>query len=172
MNHISLFTDESGKVDIDRSAQNWIDLGNIFALLGIGFHSMYCARPTGEHHYFTAPLADINKIFSKIYKTLASMNRPSRYITMTSSGGKISLLGTAEINGETVFALKFNEGRNMDWMDRVYFAKYDEKENTIEKLKPFFGEKHFYEEELEAIECRIEHSLLSEMKKAAKAEVI
>lgn len=172
MNHISLFTDESGKVDIDRSAQNWIDLGNIFAILGIGFHSMYCARPTGEHHYFTAPLADINKIFSKIYKTLASMNRPSRYITMTSSGGKISLLGTAEINGETVFALKFNEGRNMDWMDRVYFAKYDEKENTIEKLKPFFGEKHFYEEELEAIECRIEHSLLSEMKKAAKAEVI
>jgi len=168
MNHISLFTDENGKVDVDRSAQNWIDLGNILAMLGVGFHSMYCARPTGEHHYFTAPLADINKVFSKIYKTLASINRPSRYITMTSSSGKISLLGTAEINGEKVFALKFNEGRNMDWMDRVYFAKYDEKENTIEKLKPFGSDKHFYEDELLEIENKLEDALKREMNKKEK----
>jgi len=168
MNHISLFTDENGKVDVDRSAQSWIDLGNILAMLGIGFHSMYCARPTGEHHYFTAPVADINKIFSKIYKTLASINRPSRYITMTSSSGKISLLGTAEINGEKVFALKFNEGRNMDWMDRVYFAKYDEQENTIEKLKPFGAEKHFYEDELVEIENKLAEALEKEIKKADK----
>ncbi|NND79524.1 MAG: hypothetical protein HKN53_06480, partial [Maribacter sp.] len=29
MNHVSLFMDENGKVEIDRSAQNWIDLGHI-----------------------------------------------------------------------------------------------------------------------------------------------
>lgn len=166
MNHISLFTDENGKVDIDKSAQNWIDLGNILAMVGVGFHSMYCARPTGEHHYFTAPLADISKIFNKIYRELASLNRPSRYITMTSSSGKISLLGTAEINGEKVFALKFNEGRNMKWMDRVYFAKYDEKENTIEKLKPYDTEKYFYEDELIEIENRLEEALEQEMIKS------
>jgi len=166
MNHISLFKDENGKVDIDKSAQNWIDLGNILAMLGIGFHSMYCARPTGEHHYFTAPLADISKIFNKIYKELASINRPSRYITMTSSSGKISLLGTAFINGEKVYALKFNEARNMDWMDRVYFAKYDENENTIEKLKPFDSEKHFYEDELIQIESKLEDALIKELNKS------
>jgi len=165
MNHISLFRDENGEVDIDKSAQNWIDLGNTFAMLGIGFHSMYCARPTGEHHYFTAPLKDIAKVFNKVYKDLASINRPSRYITMTSSAGKISLLGTAEINGETVFALKFNEGRNMDWMDKVYFAKYDELENTIEKLKPYEGNKHFYEDELIEIEDRLEQNIKAAMKK-------
>lgn len=166
MNHISLFTDENGKVDIDKSAQNWIDLGNILAMVGVGFHSMYCARPTGEHHYFTAPLADISKIFGKIYKELASINRPSRYITMTSSAGKISLLGVAEIKGEKVFVLKFNEGRNMDWMDRVYFAKYDEEENTIEKLKPYKAEKHFYEDELIDIENKLEEALEREMNKS------
>jgi len=162
MNHISLFKDKNGKVDIDESAQNWIDLGNILAMVGVGFHSMYCARPTGEHHYFTAPLADITKIFNKIYKELASINRPSRYITMTSSSGKISLLGTAVINGETVFALKFNEGRNMDWLDRVYFAKYDEKENTIEKLKPFGAYKFFYEDELIEIETKLAEAMEKE----------
>jgi lysine 2,3-aminomutase len=152
MKHISLFTDEKGNVDIDRSAQNWIDLGNILAMLSIGFHSIYCARPTGEHHYFTAPLADVNKIFSLVYRSLASINRPSRYITMTSSAGKISILGTAEIKGETLFALKFNEGRNMEWLDKVYLARYDENENTIDKLKPFESDRHFFEDELSQIE--------------------
>lgn len=169
MNHISLFSDKNGKVDIDKSAQNWIDLGNILAMLGIGFHSMYCARPTGEHHYFTAPLADINKVFSKVFKTLASINRPSRYITMTSSAGKVSMLGTAMVNGEKVFALKFNESRNMDWMDQVYLAKYDEKENTIDKLKPYDTNKYFYEEELTLIEEKLADALEKEMVKSEHA---
>lgn len=169
MNHISLFSDKNGKVDIDKSAQNWIDLGNILAMLGIGFHSMYCARPTGEHHYFTAPLADINKVFSKVFKTLASINRPSRYITMTSSAGKVSMLGTAMVNGEKVFALKFNEARNMDWMDQVYLAKYDEKENTIDKLKPYDTNKYFYEEELTLIEEKLADALEKEMVKSEHA---
>lgn len=166
MNHISLFYDENGKVDIDRSAQNWIDLGNVLGMLGIGFHSMYCARPTGEHHYFTAPLADISKIFNKVYRSLSSVNRPSRYITMTSSAGKTSLLGTAEINGEKVFVLKFNEARNMEWMDTTFFAKYDEEENTIEKLIPFNSDKYFYEDELEEIETQLSKALEKEMKLA------
>lgn len=166
MNNISLFKDENGKVDIDRSAQNWIDLGNILAMVGVGFHSMYCARPTGEHHYFTAPLADINKIFSKIFKELASINRPSRYISMTTSAGKISIIGTTEINGKKVFALKFNEGRNMDWMDTVYFAEYDEKENTIDKLKPLGSDKFFYQDELIEIENKLADALQKEIKKS------
>jgi L-lysine 2,3-aminomutase len=166
MNHISLFYNEEGRVDIDRSAQNWIDLGNVLAMLGIGFHSMYCARPTGEHHYFTAPLADISKVFNKVYRNLASINRPSRYITMTSSAGKTSLLGTTEINGEKVFVLKFNEARNMEWMDTTFFAKYNEEENTIEKLIPFGSAKYFYEDELEEIENRLSEALEKELKLA------
>jgi lysine 2,3-aminomutase len=159
MNHISLFTDEKGNVDIDHSAQNWIDLGNVLAMLGVGFHSMYMARPTGEHHYFTQPVAQINKVFNKVYRSLASINRPSRYITMTSSAGKISLLGEVEIEGKKLFALKFNEGRNMEWMDKVYLAEYDEKQNTVANLKPYKADKHFYEDELEEIELHLHDSI-------------
>ncbi|MEN8136970.1 MAG: hypothetical protein ABFR62_00880 [Bacteroidota bacterium] len=162
MNHISLFKYENGKVDVDKSAQNWIDLAHILTMLGIGFHSMYMARPTGEHHYFTAPLADINKVFSKIYRSLPSVSRPSRYITMTSSAGKTSLLGTVEVNGKKAFVLKFNEARNMEWLDKVYLAEYDEKENTIEKLKPLEGGNYFYEEELAGIEEGLENKTILE----------
>jgi hypothetical protein len=164
MNHISLFTDENGKVDVDRSAQNWIDLGNIFAMVSVGFHSMYCARPTGEHHYFTVPLAEIDKVFSKVYRSLPSINRPSRYITMTSSAGKTSILGTVEINGEKLFALKFNESRNMEWMDKVFLAKFDEKENTVEKLIPYEGDKYFFEDELAEIENKKMEALARRIK--------
>lgn len=156
MNHISLFMDDNGKVDIDKSAQNWIDLGHILMMLGMQFHSIYCARPTGEHGYFTAPLKDMNEIFSKVYRSLPSIGRPSRYISMTSSAGKTSLMGTVEVNGRKAFALKFNESRNMEWMDKVFLAEYDETENTIEKLKPFDGGKYFFVEELGQIEKDLE----------------
>ena len=159
MNHVSLYMNGDGQVDIDRSAQNWIDLGNLLATLKVGFHSMYCARPTGEHHYFTAPLADMEKIFSKIYRSLASINRPSRYLSMTSSAGKISILGITEVHGEKAFALKFTESRNMKWMDRVFLAKYNEKENTIALLKPFDTDRYFFEQELQEFETSLQETL-------------
>jgi hypothetical protein len=54
----------------------------------------------------------------------------------------------------------------MDWMDRVYFAEYDEKENTIENLKPYKAQKHFYEDELVEIENKLEDALVKEMNKS------
>lgn len=159
MNHISLFTDDEERVDIEKSAQNWIDLAHILSMMGIGFHSMYCARPTGEHHYFTASLADVEKIFSRIYRSLSSINRPSRHISMTISAGKLAILGTSVVNGEKCFALKFTESRNMEWMDRVFLAKYDEKQNKIDLLKPFDTEKYFFEDELKEIEESLAEAL-------------
>lgn len=165
MRHISLFENEDGSVDVDRSAQNWIDLANMMATMRVGFHSMYCARPTGEHHYFTAPLADIDKIASKIHRSLASINRPSRYISMTSSAGKISVLGTCTVGGEKAFALKFTEGRNMEWMDQVFLAKYDEAENTVDLLEPFDGGEFFYRENQREIEAALQEALQARLKR-------
>ena len=152
MNHVSLFLDQNGEVDVERSARNWIDLAHILAALSIRFHAMYCARPTGEYHYFSAPLAGIEKVFNLIYRSLASLHRPSRFITMTTSAGKVSILGAAEVNGEKVFALKFNESRNMAWMDRVFLAKYDERESRVDKLVPLDTPEFFFEDELKGIE--------------------
>ena len=165
MKHISLFADDQGGIDIDRSAQNWIDLANILGMLSIGFHSMYCARPTGEHHYFTAPLADIHRVFDKIYRSLPSINRPSRHISMTTSAGKIAFLGTAVVNGDRVFALKFSEGRNMAWLDRVFLAKYDLETNNVALLQPYDTEKFFFEEELETIEAELSERLADLVKR-------
>lgn len=159
MNHVSLWTDASGAVDVERTAQNWIDLANIFATLKIGFHSMYCARPTGEHHYFTAPLADIEQVFNRMYRSVSSINRPSRHISMTSSAGKITVLGTADVNGEKLFALQFSEARNMEWLDKVFLARYDLKQHTVDLLQPHDTPEFFFREELRNIERTLHASL-------------
>jgi len=164
MNHISLFENKDGSIDIDRSAQNWIDLSNILGTMLISFHSMYCARPTGEHHYFTAPLSDVSKIFDKIYRELPSINRPSRHLSMTTSAGKISIMGECEVGGERAFALMFTEGRNMKWMDKVFLAKYDEKTNDVKLLKPFDTDKFFFEDELATIEHDLAAALTNRLK--------
>ena len=71
-------------------------------------------------------------------------------------------MGTTIINGTKVFVLKFNEARNMEWMDTTYFAEFDEKENTIEKLKPYKADKYFYEDELVNIENQLGEALKKE----------
>lgn len=159
MNHISLFQDKSGKTDIEKSAQNWIDLANILATMLVRFHSMYCARPTGEHHYFAAPLADIEKVANLVYRSLSSLNRPSRYISMTTSAGKISILGEATVGGRKALALKFNEARDMAWMDKVFLAVYDEQETRVDKLVPLDGGEFFFEGDLKTIEHALQVTL-------------
>lgn len=160
MNHISLFQDADGKTDIEKSAQNWIDLAHILATLLVRFHSMYCARPTGEHHYFTAPLADIEKISNRIFRSLSSLHRPSRFITMTTSAGKLSILGECNVGGRKALALKFNEARNMEWMDKVFLAVYDEQQTCVDRLIPLDGGKYFFEDELHQIERELDATLM------------
>ena len=159
MKHVSMFEGEDGRIDVERSANNWIDLANIFGMLNIGFHSMYCARPTGEHHYFCAPLAEVHQVFDTIYRSLPSINRPSRHLSMTTSAGKISILGTTEVNGETLFALKFSEGRNMRWLDKVFLARYDERANNVAVLEPYGTDRFFFARELVEIEAMLSDAL-------------
>jgi len=78
---------------------------------------------------------------------------------MTISAGKLAIMGYSIVNGEKCFALQFTEARNMEWMDQVFMAKWDENENKINMLKPFESEKYFFEDELKEIEEGLEEAL-------------
>ena len=46
--------------------------------------------------------------------------------------------------------LRFIQGRNPNWVQRPFFARYDEEATWLHHLKPAFGEeKFFFEEELD-----------------------
>ncbi len=47
----------------------------------------------------------------------------------------------------------------MEWLDKVFHAKYDEKTNNVALLTPIEGEKFFFEKELEEIEQALAEAL-------------
>jgi len=59
--------------------------------------------------------------------------------------------GIADLNNEKVFALRFIQARNPEWVAKPFFAKYDKDASWITDLKPAFGEKFFFEDEMEQI---------------------
>ena len=50
----------------------------------------------------------------------------------------------AEIRGEKVFVLRFLQGRNPDWVNRPFFARFDEQASWLDDLEPAFGETRFF----------------------------
>jgi len=78
--------------------------------------------------------------------------RTVRGPSMSSTPGKIQVLGVSEIKNEKVLTMRFLQGRNPDWVARPFFAKYDDRAIWLDELKPAFDqEKFFFEEELENI---------------------
>jgi hypothetical protein len=40
------------------------------------------------------------------------------------------------------------QGRNPNWVGKVFFAKYDSKASWMDDLQPFYGNEFFFDEEL------------------------
>ncbi|TVR89132.1 MAG: lysine 2,3-aminomutase [Saprospirales bacterium] len=117
---------------------------------------MFVERDTGAQEYFSVPLVDAWKIFQNAYQQVSGICRTVRGPSMSSTPGKVHILGVQDIplNGksEKVFVLQFIQGRNPDWVCKPFFAKYDENATWLNDLKPAFGQKEFfYERELNEI---------------------
>ena len=48
--------------------------------------------------------------------------------------------------------LKFVQGRNPDWANQVFFAKYDENAHWIDDLEPAFCDRWWWQDELEEMQ--------------------
>ena len=119
--------------------------------LGCIPYYMFVVRDTGAQHYFGVSLVKAYEIFSKAYSQISGLGRTVRGPSMSATPGKIHVVGTSEINGEKVIVLKFLQGRNPKWVQSTFFAKYDENAIWIDDLKPYSGEKFFFEEEMNTI---------------------
>ncbi|MFQ5446128.1 MAG: KamA family radical SAM protein [Saprospiraceae bacterium] len=115
---------------------------------------MFVERDTGARHYFDLPLVEAWQIFRKAYQQVSGICRTVRGPSMSCTPGKVQILGVSKINGKKVFALRFVQGRNPDWVARPFFAEYDAKATWFDQLKPAFGEKFFFEEEQQHIGSR------------------
>ena len=138
---------------INDNANDWARLWQTQVELGIIPYYMFVERDTGARHYFEVPLAKAWNIYRDAMKQVSGIARTARGPSMSSHPGKVEIQGVTEINGEKVFALRFIQGRNHDWVQRPFFAKYNEEATWLNHLEPAFGEeKFFFEDELAEME--------------------
>ncbi|ACL72803.1 radical SAM domain-containing protein [Thioalkalivibrio sulfidiphilus HL-EbGr7] len=132
----------------------WARLWKTQVQLGIIPYYMFVERDTGARHYFEVPLARAANIYREAMKQVSGLGRTARGPSMSAGPGKVEIQGVAEIQGEKVFVLRFIQARNPDWVQRPFFAKYDEQATWLNHLKPAFGEeKFFFEDEYEAMQA-------------------
>jgi KamA family protein len=130
----------------------WTTMWRMQVRLGLVPYYMFMERDTGAHHYFEVPLARAWEVYRKAMQQVSGLGRTARGPSMSAGPGKIEIQGVTEIAGEKVFVLRFIQGRNPDWVQKPFFAKYDEKATWLDQLIPAFGEdKFFFEDEYQAM---------------------
>jgi len=55
--------------------------------------------------------------------------------------------GIATVDGQDVFVLKMIQGRDSDWANRVFLARFDAQATWLDQLKPAFDERKFFFEQ-------------------------
>jgi len=129
---------------INDSADVWARMWREQVRLGIVPYYMFVERDTGAKHYFEVPLARAAEIYRGAMTQLSGLARTARGPSMSAAPGKVEVQGVTEIHGEKVFVLRFIQGRNPDWVQRPFFARYDEQATWLDQLRPAFGEKEFF----------------------------
>lgn len=131
----------------------WAKMWRLQVNMGMIPYYMFIERDTGAKAHFELPLARTWEIFREAYQQVSGLARTVRGPSMSATPGKVQILGVTEIpiNGkmEKVFALQMLQGRNPDWVAKPFFAKYDPKAYWLDDLKPVFGDKFFYDIELD-----------------------
>lgn len=133
---------------INDDADTWARMWTTQVQLGLVPYYMFVERDTGARHYFEVPLVKAWEIYREAMQRVSGLARTARGPSMSADPGKVEIQGVTEVNGEKVFVLRFIQGRNPDWVQKPFFAKYDEHATWLPHLKPALGaEKFFYEDE-------------------------
>ena len=102
------------------------------------------SRNTGARRYFELPLEQTWRIYRDAVQKVSGLGRTARGPSMSALPGKVEIQGVTEIRGEKVFALRFIQARNPDWVQRPFFAQYDPHATWFDQLRPAFGEEKFF----------------------------
>ena len=132
----------------------WASMWRKQTRLGIIPYYMFIERDTGAKRYFQLPLARAWEVYRDAIEQVSGLSRTVRGPSMSAGPGKVEIQGIADIKDKKVFVLRFIQGRNPDWVQRPFFAKFDPDATWLNHLKPAFGEeKFFFQDEYDAM-CR------------------
>jgi KamA family protein len=129
---------------VNDSADAWAEMWRHQVRAGAVPYYMFVERDTGPKPYFEVPLARALDIFNGAFAQVSGLARTVRGPSMSTTPGKVLVDGTATIDGEKVFALKFLQARDPQWVGRVFFARFDPHATWLDELRPAFGQGEFF----------------------------
>lgn len=129
---------------VNDAGKTWADMWRLQVQLGAVPYYMFVERDTGPKSYFDVPLARAAEIFQEAYRLVSGLARTVRGPSMSATPGKVKVVGTAEVAGEKVFVLQFEQGRDPSWVGRPFFARFDPQATWLDQLRPAFGEEEFF----------------------------
>lgn len=132
---------------INDDASQWARMWKMQVQQGMIPYYMFVERDTGARHYFEVPLVRAWEIYREAMQQVPGLCRTARGPSMSADPGKVEIQGITEINGEKLFVLRFIQGRKADWVQRPFFARFDEKATWLNHLQPALGEEAFFYEQ-------------------------
>ena len=126
----------------------WAELWRREVDLGIVPYYMFVERDTGARRYFEVPLVEAHRIHREARRRVSGLARTARGPSMSAGPGKVEIQGLATIAGEEVMVLRFIQARELDWVQRPFFAARDDAAPWLAPLRPAFGEPSFFFEPL------------------------
>jgi KamA family protein len=129
---------------INDDAEIWARLWREQVRQGLVPYYMFVERDTGARRYFEVPLARAWEIYRGAIQKVSGLARAARGPSMSAGPGKVEVQGVTEIHGEKVFVLRFLQGRNEDWVQRPFFARFDASATWLDELRPAFGDREFF----------------------------
>ena len=136
---------------INDDADMWAQMWQKQVEFGCIPYYMFVVRDTGAQHYFGVSLVKAHQIFQKAIQQVSGLGRTVRGPSMSATPGKVQIDGVSEVNETKVMVFRMLQGRNPEWVNKPFFAKYDENAIWLDDLKPAFGDKFFFEDELNQI---------------------
>ncbi len=143
---------------VNDRARAWSAMWREAVRLGMIPYYMFVERDTGPKNYFSVPLARGYAIFRDAFRRVSGLARTVRGPSRSALPGKVRVAGVAVVADERVFVLEMLQGRNPDWVDRPFFARFDPEATWLDELEPAFGEERFFFEE----ECPLPRAAESE----------
>jgi len=129
---------------VNDHADIWASMWREQVRLGAIPYYMFVERDTGPKHYFEVPLARALRIYTNALSQVSGLARTVRGPSMSATPGKVLVSGKAVVKGERIFALTIVQGRDPEWTNRVFFARFDSTATWLDDLEPAFGEPEFF----------------------------
>lgn len=129
---------------VNDDALAWAEMWRLQVRLGAVPYYMFVERDTGPRHVFEVPLVRAVAIYRDAMARVSGLARTARGPSMSATPGKVVIDGVTEIQGERVFALRFLQSRDPEWIGRPFYAAFDAHAAWLDQLRPAFGEREFF----------------------------